>query len=213
MAETQVPVQKAQEVIFTEKEALVMKSALLCVKSGMPDIDIQRLTKVAGFNTEKTASNTWAVVKKKVLALEERMSLGEEFCFLEKTGGKACVGCTITMLKTDLVVGGGEYSPKKRSNKTSHDDQDESEAATNPKKKTRKTPAKTKTTAVVYDSNDLKQDVPQTIAQAVEQAVEQAVQEHATQEQAVQESIEPYSEQDIDGVPMVINWEHNASSS
>ncbi|RMY98125.1 hypothetical protein D0862_07727 [Hortaea werneckii] len=54
---------------FTEKEERVMKIAWTCLKSGPPDVDIAKLTKAAGFNTSKTAANTWGVIKKKLLSM------------------------------------------------------------------------------------------------------------------------------------------------
>lgn len=54
---------------FTEKEERVMKIAWTCLKSGPPDVDIAKLTKAGGFNTSKTAANTWAVIKKKLLSM------------------------------------------------------------------------------------------------------------------------------------------------
>lgn len=53
---------------FTEKEEKVMKLAWSCLKSP-PDIDIEKLREVAEFNTTKTASNTWGVIKKKLAAI------------------------------------------------------------------------------------------------------------------------------------------------
>ncbi|RMY08903.1 hypothetical protein D0868_04546 [Hortaea werneckii] len=54
---------------FTEKEERVMKIAWTCLKSGPPDVDIAKLTKAAGFNTSKTAANTWGAIKKKLLSM------------------------------------------------------------------------------------------------------------------------------------------------
>lgn len=54
---------------FTEKEERVMKIAWTCLKSGPPDVDIAKLTKAAGFNTTKTAANTWGAIKKKLLSM------------------------------------------------------------------------------------------------------------------------------------------------
>lgn len=56
--------------LFSEREEKVLKFAWQCLKSGPPDVDIKKLTQVAGFNTEKTASNTWGVIKKKLATLE-----------------------------------------------------------------------------------------------------------------------------------------------
>ncbi|KAG9688171.1 hypothetical protein KCU95_g2981, partial [Aureobasidium melanogenum] len=53
-------------VVFTEKEEMVLKAAWRCLKSGPPEIDMEKLMKAAGFNTMKTTSNTWGVIKKKL---------------------------------------------------------------------------------------------------------------------------------------------------
>ncbi|KAH0031198.1 hypothetical protein KCU78_g2870, partial [Aureobasidium melanogenum] len=50
-------------VVFTEKEEMVLKAAWRCLKSGPPE-----LMKAAGFNTMKTTSNTWGVIKKKLFS-------------------------------------------------------------------------------------------------------------------------------------------------
>lgn len=63
---------------FTEKEDRVMKIAWTCLKSGPPDVDIAKLTKAAGFNTSKTAANTWGVIKKKLLSMGGEGGEGEE---------------------------------------------------------------------------------------------------------------------------------------
>ncbi|CAC9888009.1 unnamed protein product, partial [Aureobasidium pullulans] len=49
-------------VVFTEREEMVLKVAWRCLKSGPPE-----LTKAAGFNTQKTCSNMWSGLKKKLL--------------------------------------------------------------------------------------------------------------------------------------------------
>ena len=56
-------------VVFSAKELEVMKVAWSCLKSGPPDVDITKLTEKANFNTTKTASNVWAVIKKKLNSL------------------------------------------------------------------------------------------------------------------------------------------------
>ncbi|KAI4726844.1 hypothetical protein E4T49_05359 [Aureobasidium sp. EXF-10728] len=48
-----------KSVIFTDKEELVLKAAWRCLKSGPPEVDMEKLQKAANFNTLKTASNTW----------------------------------------------------------------------------------------------------------------------------------------------------------
>jgi hypothetical protein len=56
------------EVTFTEKEERVLKAAWSCLKSP-PEIDIEKLKDAAGFNTTKTASNTWGNIKKKLASM------------------------------------------------------------------------------------------------------------------------------------------------
>ncbi|KAK6005983.1 hypothetical protein QM012_006393 [Aureobasidium pullulans] len=55
-------------VVFTDKEEMVLKAAWRCLKSGPPEVDMEKLMKAAGFNTMKTTSNTWGVIKKKLFS-------------------------------------------------------------------------------------------------------------------------------------------------
>ena len=41
------------EVTFTEREEKILKVAWQCLKSGPPEIDLEKLTKLGGFNTQK----------------------------------------------------------------------------------------------------------------------------------------------------------------
>lgn len=59
---------KTDKSVFTEKEEKVLKAAWTCLKVP-PEIDIDKLKIAADFNTVKTASNTWGVIKKKLAAL------------------------------------------------------------------------------------------------------------------------------------------------
>lgn len=59
---------KAEKALFTEKEERVLKAAWHCLKSP-PEVDIEKLKVAADFNTTKTASNTWGVIKKKLATL------------------------------------------------------------------------------------------------------------------------------------------------
>lgn len=59
----------AEKTLFTERESALLQVAMLSLKSGAPDIDIQKFTAGGGFNTVKTAQNTWGVIKKKLLTL------------------------------------------------------------------------------------------------------------------------------------------------
>ncbi|KAI4762614.1 hypothetical protein E4T52_10750 [Aureobasidium sp. EXF-3400] len=54
--------------VFTEKEEMVLKAAWRCLKSGPPEVDMEKLMKAAGFNTMKTTSNCWGVIKKKLFS-------------------------------------------------------------------------------------------------------------------------------------------------
>lgn len=66
------PTTQPTKPTFTEKELRVLQHAWSCLKSP-PEIDLEKLRVAAGFNTPKTASNTWGVIKKKLAA----MSAGE----------------------------------------------------------------------------------------------------------------------------------------
>lgn len=68
----------SKTITFTEKEERVLKVAWSCLKSGPPDVDIEKLTKAGGFNTQKTAANTWGVIKKKLLAMAPAAAEGAE---------------------------------------------------------------------------------------------------------------------------------------
>jgi len=75
-----------QKPAFTEKEDRVLKIAMLCLKSGIPEIDMEKLTKMGEFNTQKTAQNTWGIIKKKLLALAPPSSSEEGGEEKEATG-------------------------------------------------------------------------------------------------------------------------------
>ena len=79
---------KADKALFTEKEERVLKAAWSCLKSP-PEIDIEKLKDAAGFNTTKTTSNTWGVIKKKLATLAPASAEGEG-------GGKYFRNCTST---------------------------------------------------------------------------------------------------------------------
>ena len=59
---------KTDKALFTEKEERVLKAAWQCLKTP-PEIDIEKLKEAAGFNTTKTASNTWGNIKKKLASM------------------------------------------------------------------------------------------------------------------------------------------------
>ncbi|KAF2766743.1 hypothetical protein EJ03DRAFT_329762 [Teratosphaeria nubilosa] len=108
-------------IAFTEKEEKVLKVAWSCLKSGPPEIDMKKLAAAAGFNTEKTCSNTWGVIKKKLAQLTPPAEDGEE------------AGKTPTKPKA---------TPKKRSKKAADGDDDEAATGESPAKKPRKSPKK-----------------------------------------------------------------------
>lgn len=64
-------------VTFTEKEDIILKVAWQCLKTGPPDIDMVKLTKLGKFNTNKTATNTWGVIKKKLAQMTPQLD-GED---------------------------------------------------------------------------------------------------------------------------------------
>ena len=77
---------KAEKALFTEKEERVLKAAWHCLKSP-PEVDIEKLKEAAGFNTTKTASNTWGVIKKKLATLAPAAAEGDG-------GGTSSRACT-----------------------------------------------------------------------------------------------------------------------
>ncbi|PSK56677.1 PWWP domain-containing protein2 [Elsinoe australis] len=109
----------ATEVKFTEKEDRVLKVVFQCMRT-VPEVDMKKLTELAGFNTEKTCSNTWGVIKKKLAAIAEQNG-----------------GSLATTPKSKKGT-----TPKKRS-KTGEDGEDNGDGdGDSPTKKPRKTPAK-----------------------------------------------------------------------
>lgn len=65
---TPTPTPTSTKPTFTDKELRVLQHAWSCLKSA-PEIDLEKLRVAAGFNTAKTASNTWGVIKKKIAAV------------------------------------------------------------------------------------------------------------------------------------------------
>ena len=62
------PQASTEKSLFTEKEERVLKTAWLCLNTP-PEIDMEKLRVAADFNTLKTASNTWGMIKKKLATL------------------------------------------------------------------------------------------------------------------------------------------------
>ncbi|KAF2719610.1 hypothetical protein K431DRAFT_295910 [Polychaeton citri CBS 116435] len=124
-----------QAVNFTEREERILKVAWFCLKSGAPDIDVQKLTRLGEFKTAKTASNTWGVIKKKlnVMAPEDPEGDGNG------TGdGEAPV---ISRPKRTPTKTPGRKKPSKRAKQAAADQDDEMEEAS-PAKKAKKSPVK-----------------------------------------------------------------------
>lgn len=49
-----------------------MSTQLRDSNADVSQVDMKKLTELAGFNTEKTCSNTWGVIKKKLAAIAEQ---------------------------------------------------------------------------------------------------------------------------------------------
>lgn len=69
---------KEEKPAFTEKEERVLKAAWNCLKTGVPEIDMDKLTEFGGFGSKKTAQNTWAVIKKKLASMAPPSAEGED---------------------------------------------------------------------------------------------------------------------------------------
>ncbi|KAK3117321.1 hypothetical protein LTR53_001438 [Teratosphaeriaceae sp. CCFEE 6253] len=108
-----------EKSVFTPKEEAVLKVAWSCLKSGPPEIDFEKLVKAYGFNTTKTAQNTWGSIKKKLNEMSPKVEAGEEAPKTPKS----------------------KATPRKRTKKAEEDGGEEAERAS-PEKKARKTPAK-----------------------------------------------------------------------
>jgi hypothetical protein len=68
MSSSPIKAASPEKTIFTDKEERVLKAAWHCLKFP-PEIDIEKLRVAADFNTTKTASNTWGMIKKKLASL------------------------------------------------------------------------------------------------------------------------------------------------
>ncbi|TIA39402.1 hypothetical protein D6C76_09005 [Aureobasidium pullulans] len=113
-------------VVFTEREEMVLKVAWRCLKSGPPEIDIEKLTKAAGFNTQKACSNMWSGLKKKLLTDVDGNALPTAPATPKPTKGKK-----------------GTATPaKKRAKKDVDDDEDDEDEGRSIAKKTKPSPVK-----------------------------------------------------------------------
>lgn len=62
----------ANTVTLSAREEELFKVAMLhCLKSGVPEIDIDQFIEHGKFNAKKTAQNTWATIKNKVFPKKE----------------------------------------------------------------------------------------------------------------------------------------------
>ncbi|KAK0333966.1 hypothetical protein LTR59_015472 [Friedmanniomyces endolithicus] len=145
-----------EKPVFTEKEERVLKVAWQCLKSGPPDVDVEKLAKAGGFNTTKTASNTWGTIKKKLLAMAPPETDEGEGDGAGGTGGKRAHLLTrflvptllnmIVLLRTsedpdqDPHEGQGQGHPQEA--RQEDDDGDEEGEEASSEKKPRKSPVK-----------------------------------------------------------------------
>ncbi|KAK5681303.1 hypothetical protein LTS10_007065 [Elasticomyces elasticus] len=132
-----------EKSLFTPKEEAVLKVAWACLKSGPPEIDFEKLVKAYGFNTTKTAQNTWGVIKKKLASITPVLE-GEE-------------------PKTPVKPKAKAASPtKKRTKKSEDGDDDDEEKTASPEKKPRKSPVKkTKKSEDGGDDDEEKTESPE----------------------------------------------------
>ncbi|KAJ9627204.1 putative tRNA threonylcarbamoyladenosine biosynthesis protein kae1 [Taxawa tesnikishii (nom. ined.)] len=117
--------------LFTAKEEAAMKVAWQCLKS-VPEIDMEKFKDKAGFNTIKTAQNTWGVIKRKLFT-------NEDGNVIMPSPAKSANGEPTTPKKTPKK---GTATPKKRGKKNDESDSDDDDQPTPAKKKGRKTPSK-----------------------------------------------------------------------
>ncbi|KAI5193628.1 hypothetical protein E4T39_08864 [Aureobasidium subglaciale] len=134
------PVKAGKKIVtFTDKEELVLKAAWRCLKSGPPEVDMEKLTKAAGFNTLKTAANTWGVIKKKLFADVDGITT------------PSAPGSPSTPKEPKTAK--AKKRTKKRTKKAAEDDdEDEDEGRSIPAK--RKKPSPVKKTIKSEDSDD-----------------------------------------------------------
>ncbi|THY70641.1 hypothetical protein D6C87_10334 [Aureobasidium pullulans] len=131
-------------VVFTDREEMVLKVAWRCLKSGPPEIDIEKLTKAAGFNTQKTCSNMWSGLKKKLLTDVDGNALptapGRHRLFHNLSNS-----LTTSAIATPKPTKGkkGTATPaKKRAKKDVDDDEDDEDEGRSIAKKTKPSPVK-----------------------------------------------------------------------
>nr|POE76138.1 hypothetical protein CFP56_59618 [Quercus suber] len=124
-------------ITFTEKEESVLKVAWFCLKSAPPEVDLAKLTKAAGFNTTKTATNTWGIIKKKLAQMSPQATSGED-------ASESTMPATPKTPKSKATPK-AKAIPMKRGKNEGSDGDDEGtgvEGMETPRKKQRKTPVK-----------------------------------------------------------------------
>ena len=140
---------------FTEREDRILKLVWLCLKSGPPEVDMDKLTKLGDFQTKKTASNTWGTIKKKLLSMAS--STNEEGNGEGEHGACKCSSLHQTALAKSLTARitatpakstpKAKATPRKRGKKADAEgeaaaDGGEDEVEGTPPKKQRKSPGK-----------------------------------------------------------------------
>lgn len=166
---------------FTEKEERVLKVAWLCLKSGPPEVDIAKLVELGGFNTAKTAANTWGVIKKKLMTLAPPVAEGEEsgtfisFTYLvcDASFVDRCPVAIATPVKTPAKA---KTTPKKK--KAASDDGEEAnENGESPKKKRKTSAKKTPTKKEVKAKEDAEESSGEAAAAAAAAVKGEAMEE------------------------------------
>lgn len=133
---------------FNEKETKLLTVAMLSLKSGPPEIDIQKFMTGGGFNTIKTAQNTWGVLKKKLASMSPATENGDTGSGSTAVSSKshACEPPNFDPADNFTAATAEKKTPKKRTKKESSGD-DDAEVGGSPTKKAKKTPTPRKTAA------------------------------------------------------------------
>lgn len=140
----------AEKPLFTDKETKLLTVAMLSLKSGPPEIDMQKFTTAGGFNTVKTAQNTWGVLKKKLAAMSPAPNNedGDPGSGSTAISSKPCatVSPNLDIADNHIAATSEKKTPKKRTKKDSSAE-DDAETEESPTKKPKKTPTPRKTAA------------------------------------------------------------------
>lgn len=62
---------------FSERDVRLIVAAMQSLSGGPPEIDFDKFTDHGGFNTKKTAMNTWGTLKKKIAEVNPGAMIGE----------------------------------------------------------------------------------------------------------------------------------------